>query len=396
MYYDLKRVVTLLDKYNLDLLVATTTENIYYLSGYRSLSQRIMKGVPAAAVISRSGESALVLPMAELDIYALESWIDVDHVRYYGEFYIEGAEKAESRTEYNLSKLLKKFEISKKFSEVLVEVIRNACKTGCKSVGVDEMGIDVNTWNYIEKNLSEISLRPAYNVFKEIRMVKTKHEIELLRKAAEISQKAATVMLNSVKENMSEQELSSIIEETVVKEGATPFTVLGCGRNSALPNAIPSTYRVKKGDIIRYDGGCEYKGYYSDIAMVASLGEASARAKEYFKALALGLEVALNEVRPGVKTSELFAKAVASVRRAGIPHYKRHHVGHGIGLECYDYPPITATCEIMLEPGMVINLETPYYEIGFGGLQIEVTLVVTEKGYELLTPETYIKELIII
>jgi Xaa-Pro aminopeptidase len=60
-------------------------------------------------------------------------------------------------------------------------------------------------------------------------------------------------------------------------------------------------------------------------------------------------------------------------------------VGHGIGIECYDPPFLNPTSGHILEEGMVVNVETPYYELGFGGVQVEDTLVVTKNGYQLFT-----------
>ncbi len=86
-----------------------------------------------------------------------------------------------------------------------------------------------------------------------------------------------------------------------------------------------------------------------------------------------------------MRASEIFEEAVRSVREAGISHYQRNHVGHGIGIECYDPPFLAPTSDHILEEGMVVNIETPYYELGFGGLQVEDTIVVTPDGYRSLT-----------
>ena len=69
-----------------------------------------------------------------------------------------------------------------------------------------------------------------------------------------------------------------------------------------------------------------------------------------------------------------------TVQSEGIPHYQRHHCGHGIGLEVYDSPLIGPKDQTVLEEGMVFCLETPYYEIGWGGLLVEDTVVITKDG----------------
>ena len=73
------------------------------------------------------------------------------------------------------------------------------------------------------------------------------------------------------------------------------------------------------------------------------------------------------------------------MRSEGIPHFDRAHIGHGIGCEFYELPSLCADESMTIEPGMVINVETPYYEVGWGGIQLEDTLVVREDGVEFLS-----------
>jgi Xaa-Pro aminopeptidase len=108
---------------------------------------------------------------------------------------------------------------------------------------------------------------------------------------------------------------------------------------------------------------------------------------DYHAALVEGQQRALDGIRPGVAACEVFQLAVDGVRRAGIPSYDRSHVGHGIGIAGagYDLPSLAPSDETLLEPGMVLCVETPYIEVGYGGLQVEDMIVVTEAGYRPLT-----------
>ena len=115
------------------------------------------------------------------------------------------------------------------------------------------------------------------------------------------------------------------------------------------------------------------------------LGKPTAKQQSYYQAIKEGEEQALDLLRPGARAAEIFEKTVKKVRQAGIPHYQRSHVGHGIGIECYDMPFLNLSSGHTLEEGMVVNVETPYYELGFGGLQVEDTAVITKTGYRLLT-----------
>ena len=144
----------------------------------------------------------------------------------------------------------------------------------------------------------------------------------------------------------------------------------------------------------RADSSGRYRGYWCDTGRTAVLGTPPEKLARYYEALKAGITAILAVTKPGVPVSELFHAGVETVRQSGIPHYRRHHVGHGIGAEFYEAPMLAAqssaihqhgSVDTVLESGMVINIELPYYELGLGGLQIEDTLVLRPGGYELLT-----------
>jgi Xaa-Pro aminopeptidase len=143
--------------------------------------------------------------------------------------------------------------------------------------------------------------------------------------------------------------------------------------------------RLKKGDCIWFDVGCTFHGYRSDIGRTVSFGEPSQKFRTYYDASKGGQSRAFELMVAGRPASEVFNGAVERVRELGIPHYQRHHVGHGIGVEYYDLPVLNPRTDIPLEPGMVFEVETPYYEFGFGGAFIEDTVLVTESSVKLLT-----------
>jgi Xaa-Pro dipeptidase len=97
-----------------------------------------------------------------------------------------------------------------------------------------------------------------------------------------------------------------------------------------------------------------------------------------------GVQRAYEILKPGLKVSELFQQVMDTVRKEGIPHYSRSHVGHGIGIEGYDPPNIAAETSDAFQENMVICVETPYYELGFAGLQVEDMILITRDGAESL------------
>jgi len=191
-------------------------------------------------------------------------------------------------------------------------------------------------------------------------------------------------LIGSVQENgLSEKEIALIFKEAVVHQGGLPtITAIGGGPRGAFPNVEPSERKIRKGDLVRFDVGCLYEAYHADIARTAVSGSPNPKQQKYHDALVAGQDRILNGLKPGVVIADLFEKGVMETRKSGIPHYRRHHCGHGNGIEGYDLPLISADNQSELEKGMVLCVEMPYYEFGFGGLHIEDIVEITSDGYQ--------------
>ena len=168
--------------------------------------------------------------------------------------------------------------------------------------------------------------------------------------------------------------------------GAAPFfTVVTIGERAALADVYPTDRALRPGDLVRFDLGCLVGPYRSDISRTAVLGQPTEKQARYYAGILAGERAAIAAMKPGVPVSQLFDVAVRVTRENGLPHYQRHHVGHSIGLEPYDPPTINATTNTALEAGMVFCVETPYYEHGWGGVQVEDAVEITPNGSRTLT-----------
>jgi Xaa-Pro aminopeptidase len=273
------------------------------------------------------------------------------------------------------------------FLDGLVEALSAAGLTKGR-VGYDERGLDPALVPEIQRRLTGLNLQPASAVFREIRMVKTRLEIERLHEAVHITEEAIQEAVSLAGEGMPEGEMALAFEMGQVKRGAHPnMAHVGFGRSGALGMYNFPDDRLKRGDLIRFDVGCVYQGYLSDSARTFSFGPPSDKALTYYNALRAGQEKAFEMIKPGVTGAEIFEATMAEVRRLGIPNYRRQHVGHGMGLALggYDAPRLAPNDITPLEPNMVLAVEAPYYELGLGGLQVEDTVLVTETGHRRLT-----------
>lgn len=375
-----KRINLIMDKYNLDSLVGSLPENIYYLSDFKSISHGMMNHVQAYALYDRKNESALlVLPIADVSTF-IEQRGEMS-VRCYGDFYFEMPEVDSSFTKKVQKVIEEKFTTPE---EALIESIKNMnIKKG--RIGIDQNKIPPQSWNTLVDNFPDLEFIEAGNIFGEIRMVKHNTEVHKLERAAEITENALYSSLSKLEMGMTEKQIADLYISEIVKQQGLPFfNVITEGERAAFSDTICTNRNIKMNSLLRFDIGCIYEEYRSDIARTAVIGDTSSKVKDYYKYILEGEMELIEHIKPGVTAGEIFNLTVEKVRK-GIPQYKRHHVGHGIGLEIYEPPMLIKNNDMVLEPGMVLSVETPFYELEWGGIQVEDTIVVTDKGCKMLT-----------
>ncbi|MBI4611018.1 MAG: aminopeptidase P family protein [Candidatus Rokubacteria bacterium] len=374
------RLMRVMESEGLDALVATTPENLFYVTGFRSISHAIFRGAELYGIFTRQG-TALVVPFIDTAGVAADE-IACDRVACYGKFFFEYAPEpgAAGRKIQEWTRAP-----AASAADALATVLDELGVHG-KRIGLDEGNLFPQTWSRIEKQLAGTTLVPAYQLFRTARMVKSPHEVACLERAAQIAEDGVAAVLAMLKPGVTEREAVLVYEQEVLRRGASPyFTVITIGERAALADVYPAERALKPGDLVRFDLGCIYRSYRSDIARTAVWGAPTEKQARYYAAALAGEKAAIEAMKPGTPVGRIFDVAVQVTRESGIPHYQRHHVGHGIGLEPYDPPTITPGNQTVLEPGMVFCVETPYYEHGWGGIQVEDAVEVTAEGARLLT-----------
>src|SRR5207244_6059248 len=144
--------------------------------------------------------------------------------------------------------------------------------------------------------------------------------------------------------------------------GAPYPATLAIGEHAAIPAPWPSDRPWRRGDLLRVDVGCVYKGFGSNVGRTGVMGEPDLRQQAVFDAVQAGLEAALGAIAPGVPAARVFDAAVAATRAGGLPEFQRHHVGHGIGLAHEEPPRLGSGGTTPLDMGEVVRVEVPYYQ----------------------------------
>jgi Xaa-Pro aminopeptidase len=374
------RLTAVLESEGLDALVSSTTDNLQYLTGFRSIAHALFRGLELYGVFTRRGVG-LVIPFIDATGVSSDG-IEVDEIACYGNFFFNYTD-APGSVGTRVREITSAPAASP--ADALIQVLGDLGALGGR-IGVDEAGMFPATWQRLTERLAGTTLLPAYAHFRTARMVKSPDEVRRLERAALIAEDGIAAVLGMLKEGVTEREGALAFEQEILRKGAQPFfTVVTMGDRAALADVYASDRALAKGDLVRFDLGCVYQGYRSDISRTAVLGAPTDKQRRYYDAIRDGERAAIAAMKPGVPVSRIFEIGMRVTREAGMPHYKRNHVGHGIGLEPYDPPTINAATETPLEPGMVFCVETPYYEHGWGGVQVEDAVEITATGVRQLT-----------
>jgi Xaa-Pro dipeptidase len=384
MLANVPRLRELMKSDGLDAVVATCAENVTYLSGFWAMSQWVRRGPQAYVLFPASdAQPCIVANSGILDLVADQD-IWVTEIRRYGYFQIDVDASATLDATDRMQKQLFDSEAYKGSVEALVAAMKEKGLTRGK-IGLDEMGITPQCMDQLKALLPDATFVRAFSLFERVRSIKTPGEIDILKHAASATEKAIDAALAIAKEGVTEREMLRAFNACLARSDTVP--VVGCigfGTRSAMINVQPSDRKLERGNLIRFDVGGRYKHYRSDISRGAALGEPLAKIAKYYRAVEKGVLSAYDVLKPGLKVSDLFTHVVETVRREGIPHFKRSHVGHGIGVDGYDPPNISDSSPNVFEENMVVCVETPYYELGFAGVQVEDMVRVTKDGAESL------------
>lgn len=376
--FRLQRLADAAKQAGADMLIATHPSNIAYTAnGFISAGQSVLTSAEAAvAYVPATGKVIFLMGYADAPSVFEAAGIDAEFYCYGGAFCFEGSGE-EAFTERVLEYRNKAYANSAKAWEA---AIRDHVAVG-GTVAIDDGRVFAHVLDGIKAGITDYNLIEGAPVFMAARRIKHSEEIAAIETAAEIASNSLMGALKRFKVGMSEYDIEQLYYEELAKRHAKPFffTVTG-GLRAAFSDTMPTKAPIARGDMIRFDFGCIYEGYCSDLARTAVVGTPDKKLKTYFEAVRIGCETAIAAMKPGVPCNKIFEIAVETTRANGIPHYRRHHTGHGIGLECYDAPTINAYCDVLLEKDMTFCIETPYYEIGWGGVQMENTVVITENG----------------
>jgi len=222
-------------------------------------------------------------------------------------------------------------------------------------------------------------------------MIKSTHEIDLMRLASKVTLMAYEATYHSLKPGMTQQDAEDLVEEAHRQLGFEGGADVQVGEFSAFPHGSVTPQIIREGTIVLMDGGCKVEGYASDITRTFVLGKASDKMRQVFDIVHRAQSAALAAAKPSAECGSVDDAARKVITEAGYgPDYKyfTHRLGHGMGMDGHEWPYLVRGNTKKLEPNMTTSDEPGIYIRGEFGIRLEDDLHVTENGAELFTPQS--------
>lgn len=286
--------------------------------------------------------------------------------------------------------------VERTYDETLVALIK---RLQPKRLGIEGSQMSVNRATQLTRNVGAApELVATDSIVERLRIVKDAHEIDMLRRGAQLLSPVAVDIINDAKPGMKEQELAAKIDWRIKSAGferCSFETIVASGPNSGFPHAHAGERVLREGDLVVLDFGGVYGGYCVDLTRTVALGQPDAEMVRVYQAVLEAQRAAIAAVKPGVRAGDIDAAARATLARHGLAEAFGHSTGHGLGVEIHETPRIgprreaagdaPAPPDEAIEPGMVFTIEPGAYLPGWGGVRIEDDVLVTSDGVEVLT-----------
>lgn len=346
----------------LEVLVINSPENMFYLTGYETPGYYAYQAV----VIPSDGEPMMVVRLLEETNVLGYSWV-------------------EKRATYR---------DTEDPVEATLKVLREL-KADRRTVGFEKSCWFLTTADYekIHSKLPNAKPQDCSGIVEELRLIKSDREIEYIRKAGKIAEKAMKAGLESCAAGRTENEVAAEVFRALLLGGSEymglyPF--ITSGPRSALGHATWQGRQLRKGDVVYIEIGACVRRYHAGLMRTAVIGEPSEKMKKITQAVADGLAAAIKTMRPGSTAGQVDDACRGTITKAGFGGFFHHRTGYSIGIA---FPPDWGEGDILslkagdptvLKPNMVFHTPPACLIPGEFGIGMSATTRITENGNEQL------------
>ncbi len=245
-----------------------------------------------------------------------------------------------------------------------------------------------------------VELAATENLVEELRSVKDAGEIDALRTACAVADRALAELIEQggIRPGRTEREVGLDLDERMRRLGASDpafETIVAGGENSAIPHHRPTARPLRTGDLLKLDFGAAVAGYHSDMTRTFVLGRPAEWQVEIYSVVAAAQQAGRRAAVVGATGGEVDAAARELITAAGFGPQFAHGLGHGVGLQVHEAPSLARGQAGIIRADMCVTVEPGIYLPGRGGVRIEDSGVVrafdsvdedsSGAGYEVLT-----------
>lgn len=257
------------------------------------------------------------------------------------------------------------------------------------NIGLNYSNLSLKDFDIINKILPSKKFIDVSKPILKTRMIKEKEEINLIKKACEITDNVMNKIPELLKLDLSEYELSAEINYLTQKYGADKpafDTISSFGSNSSMPHYTHGYTKLKNGDFVLCDFGASYKKYNSDITRTFIFGKPNERQIKMHETVLKAQNIALDLLKSGIEGCSVHNSVDTFINKTEFKDCFIHSTGHSLGMLVHDGGvSLSSECDIKLQENMVLTVEPGIYIKGFGGVRIEDDVVVKKDSIEILT-----------
>ena len=360
-----------------DGVMLTQEENLRYFTGLRSTAWGCKDAAPGLLLLAADGRAALVCVEALLPSAASTCCLKESEL-------IGFASQGEPLGPSYVSAI----------HSAIVRLGLQHSRLGFESGLVARLSLRYMDFFALKHKLPEIEFVPFARNIWNIRTIKSPREIAVFREVCAISGQCYQKAFDSVVlDRTTEREVYHCFAEEAFRLGADgmPPLIVEFGRGRYTQANCPPSDKVitsQKHEFLFIDTGPSLKGYITDTIRMGVVGEMNRRQRELRQIADEALAFCLEMIRPGVLCSDVSAKMDQMVEKKGFGpwHQTRGWTGHSLGLEVHEPPTLSCDCDMVLQAGMILSVEPLMMDAENGMIATEHNILVTETGYENLTP----------
>ena len=252
-----------------------------------------------------------------------------------------------------------------------------------KRVCIDPALITIRQLQILNEKCENIEFGYLSDVCLKHRRIKTPEEIEKIKKAQSITDKAFSHIVGFINSGRTELEVAAELEYFMRSNGANGLafeTIAVSGKNSSLPHGVPTESKLTENSFFTMDYGAKYAGYCSDMTRTVVLGKADEEMKRIYNTVLTAQSEAMKKIRAGISGIEADRIARDVITDAGYGQYFGHSLGHSLGLEIHELPSASPKSKDTLVAGNIVTVEPGIYIPNKYGVRIENMVLVTENG----------------